>query len=168
MASIDFTLGGSIYTAGQLINKTIWLKKPLKLYRAGDIITDGDNAKSVGTLKTGYSFVLDSVLMPTETFTNYSFVTAKRSNAYWTFYGNDKKYYAVMYADDNRFDLKKIIAQGAQTIQQQQATTAAILAPTANPITDFLTGLTSTAKTVLYIGVAVLAAGYLLPKITKK
>jgi uncharacterized protein YceK len=146
----------------------IWIKKPIKFYRAGDIIKDGDNAKSIGTLKMGYSFVFDSVLMPTETFTNYGFVTAKRSDAYWTFYGNDKKYYAVKYADDNRFDLRRIIAQGAQSVTQQQATTAAILAPTGNPVTDFLTGLTSTAKTVLYIGVAVLAVGYLLPKIIKK
>lgn len=168
MPSIDFSLSGNIYTAGQLINKTIWLKKPIKFYRAGDIIKDGDNAKSIGTLKMGYSFVLDSVLMPTETFTNYGFVTAKRSDAYWTFYGNDKKYYAVMYADDNRFDLKKIIAQGAQTVEQQQANTAAILAPNTNPIADFLKGLTSTAKTVLYIGVAVIGVGYLLPKIIKK
>jgi len=168
MAQIDFSLNSNIYTAGQLFNKTIWLKKPIKFYRVGDIIKDGDNAKSIGTLKMGYSFVLDSVLMPTETFTNYGFVTAKRSDAFWTFYGNDKKYYAVMYQDDNRFDLKKIIAQGAQTVQQQQQATQAILAPVTNPITDFLTGLTSTAKTVLYIGVAVLGAGYLLPKILKK
>jgi hypothetical protein len=167
MAQIDFILGGKIYTAGQLIDKTIWLKKPVKLFRVGDIISQGDNAKSVNTLKIGYSFVLDSVLMPTEAFTNYGFPTAKRSNAYWTFYGNDKKYYAVMYADDNRFDLKKIIEQGTKTVAQQQAETAAILAPVTNPITDFLTGLTSTAKTVLYIGVAVFAAGYLIPKLKK-
>ena len=167
MAQIDFILGGKIFTAGQLLNKTIWLKKPIKLYRVIDVIKFGDAVKSVSSLKAGYSFVLDSVLMPTETFTNYGFVTAKRSNAYWTFYGNDKKYYAVMYADDNRFDLKKIIEQGTKTVEQQQAETAAILAPETNPITSFLTGLTSTAKTVLYIGVAVFAAGYLIPKLKK-
>jgi hypothetical protein len=168
MPAIDFSLDGKIFTAGQLIDKTIFLKKPIKLYRAIDVIKYGDNVKSVSTLKMGYSFVLHSVLMPTETFTNYGFVTAKRSNAYWTFYGNDKNYYAVLYADDNRFDLKKIIAQGAQTVEQQNANTAAILAPGSNPITDFLKGLTSTAKTVLYIGVAVIGVGYLLPKIIKK
>ena len=169
MADINFSLKGTIYTAGQLIDKTIWLTKPLQFYRVTDIINVGDKAKPVAnTLKAGYSFVLDSVLMPTQAFTKYGFTTAARDVAYWTFYGNDKKYYAVRYADDNRFDLKKIIQQGAQSTAQQQAATAEILAPVENPITNFLTGLTSTAKNILYIGVAVLAVGYLLPKILKK
>lgn len=169
MADINFSLNNTVYTAGQLIDKTIWLNKPLQFYRVTDIINVGDKAKPIAsTLKAGYSFVLDSVLMPTQAFTKYGFTTAARDVAYWTFYGNDKKYYAVRYADDNRFNLKKIIDQGAKSVKEQTKITEEILAPVENPITNLLTGLTKTAKNVLYIGVAVLAVGYLLPKILKK
>lgn len=169
MSDFKFSLKGNLYTAGQLIDKTIFINRPLNFYRVTDIINIGDKAKPIAnTLKTGYNFVLDSVLMPTQAFTKYSFTTAARDVAYWTFYGNDKKYYAVKYADDNRFDFKKIIQQGAQNTAQQQAATEQILAPVENPINNLLIGLSKTAKTVLYIGVGVFAVGYLLPKILKK
>ena len=156
----------AIFSPGQLIGKTFFITRPLEFYRVADVNAFGDAAKPVSNkLKRGYSFVLDSFLLPTESYTKYGTRYAARSNPYFTFYGNDRNYYAVIQKPDGRFSLDKLKQQGAQTdVQLAQQAAAAQQTPAEN----FFTSLTSTSKNLLYITAGVLAAGYLLPKILKK
>jgi len=156
----------AIFSPGQLIGKTFFITRPLEFYRVADVNAFGDAAKPVSNkLKRGYSFVLDSFLLPTESYTKYGTRYAARSNPYFTFYGNDGNYYAVIQKPDGRFSLDKLKEQGAQTdVQLAQQAAAAQQTTTEN----FFTSLTSTSKNLLYIAAGVLAAGYLLPKILKK
>ena len=70
-----------------------------------------------------------------------------------------------MQKSDGRFSLDKLKEQGAKS-DVQLAQQAAQEAQT--PAETFFTGLSKTAKTVLYIGIGIFAAGYLLPKILKR
>jgi hypothetical protein len=156
----------AIFSPGQLIGKTFFITRPLEFYRVVDINAFGDKAKPVGNLlKRGYSFVLDSFLLPTESFTKYGTRYAARSNPYFTFKGNDGGYYAVMQKPDGRFSLDKLKEQGAKTdveIAQQTA------AEQQTPAQNFFTSLSTTTRNLLYIAAGVIAAGYLLPKFLKK
>jgi hypothetical protein len=156
----------AIFSPGQLIGKTFFVTRPLDFYRVVDINAFGDKAKPVSNLlKRGYSFVLDSFLLPTESFTKYGTRYAARSNPYFTFRGNDGGYYAVMNKPDGRFSLDKLKEQGAQTdVQLAQQAAAAQQTPAEN----FFSSLTTTSKNLIYITAGVLAAGYLLPKLLKK
>lgn len=161
-----------LFNVGQLIGKTIYIAKPTNFYRLGDIINKGDKATPVSNkLKRGYFFVLDSFLLPTEEFKKYGFTTAKRSDSYWTFKGNDGGFYAVKYANDGRFDLKKIIEQGAKTVKEQiKEKTEQEKTPVDKVLEttkDLFTGAGNTVKNLLYIGLGVLAVGYLIPKFKK-
>lgn len=159
-----------LYSISQLLNKTIYVKKPIEFYRQADIINKGDKAKPISNkLKPGYFFVLDSFLTPVEENRKYGFLTAKRSDFYWLFKGNDGGSYAVKYKDDGRFDLKKLIEQGAKSVKQQikekteeQKTPVDKVLETTK---DLFTGAGNTLKTLLYIGVGVFAVGYLIPKL---
>jgi hypothetical protein len=155
-----------IFSPGQLIGKTFFVTRPLEFYRVNDVNLLGDKAKPVSNkLKRGYSFVLDSFLLPTESYTKYGTRYAARTNPYFTFYGNDKNYYAVIQKPDGRFSLDKLKEQGAQTdVEIAQAIEAASQTPAQN----FFTSLSTTTKNLIYIAAGVLAAGYLLPKILKK
>ena len=155
-----------IFSPGQLIGKTFFVTRPLDFYRVNDINQFGDAAKPISNkLKTGYSFVLDSFLMPTQEYTKYGFRYAARSNTYFTFYGHDGGYYAVIQKPDGRFSLSKLKEQGAQTdVQLAQQAAAALQTPSES----FFSNLGKTTKTLIYIAAGVLAAGYLLPKILKK
>jgi hypothetical protein len=156
----------AIFSPAQLIGKTFFITRPLEFFRVVDINAFGDAAKPVNNkLKRGYSFVLDSFLLPTESFTKYGTRYAARSNPYFTFKGNDGGYYAVMQKPDGRFSLDKLKEQGAQTdVEIAQAAAAAQQTPAEN----FFSSLTTTSKNLLYIAAGVLAAGYLLPKFLKK
>jgi hypothetical protein len=155
-----------IFSPGQLIGKTFFVTRPLEFYRVNDVNLLGDKAQPVSNkLKRGYSFVLDSFLLPTESYTKYGTRYAARTNPYFTFYGNDKNYYAVIQKPDGRFSLDKLQQQGAQSdVQLAQQAEAALQTPAQN----FFTSLSTTTKNLIYIAAGVLAAGYLLPKILKK
>ena len=155
-----------IFSPGQLIGKTFFVTRPLEFYRVNDVNLLGDKAQPVSNkLKRGYSFVLDSFLLPTESYTKYGTRYAARTNPYFTFYGNDKNYYAVIQKPDGRFSLDKLQQQGAQSdVQLAQQAAAALQTPAQN----FFTSLSTTTKNLIYIAAGVLAAGYLLPKIIKK
>lgn len=159
-----------LYSVSQLLNKTIYVKKPIDFYRQADIIYKGDKAKPISNkLKPGYFFTLDSFLTPVEENKKFGFTTAKRSDFYWLFKGNDGGSYAVKYVNDGRFDLKKLIEQGAKSVKQQikekteqeQTPVEKVLETTK----DLFTGAGNTIKTLLYIGVGVFAVGYLIPKL---
>lgn len=158
-----------IFSPGQLIGKTFYVTKPIEFYRVDDINNFGDNARPVSNkLKTGYSFVLDSFLLPTEPYTSqYGFSYAKRSNSYFTFFGNDKKYYAVKYVNDKRFSLSKLIEQGVKSDVQLAAEKAEENKTTADKLSDLFSSGAKTLKTILFIGLGVYAAGYLIPKLKK-
>lgn len=158
-----------IFSPGQLINKTFFVTRPLEFYRVEDVNKLGDKAKPVSNkLKTGYSFVLDSFLLPTEEFTKYGYKYAARTNTYFTFYGNDKKYYAVIFKNDKRFSLDALREQGAKTDVEIAKEKIEENKTPVDKLTDMFAAGGKTLKTLLYIGVGIYAAGYLLPKILKK
>ena len=161
-----------LISARNLIGKTFFTTKPLSFYRVNDIISKGDKAKPISNqIKSGYSFKLDSYLSPVEQNTKYGFTTAKRSDYYFTWYGNDGGYYAVKYADDGRFSLKKLQEQGVKTVQQEIKQTEddnkTPVEKLSETVTDLFSGAGKTIKTLLFIGVAVFAVGYLVPKFKK-
>lgn len=159
-----------IFSASQLIGKTFFVTRPLEFYRVNDINNDGDNAKPISNkLKTGYSFVMDSYLAPIQAYKNaYGTQLATRSNYYFTFYGADGGYYAVIFKNDKRFSLEKLIEQGAKSDVEIAAEKKKEQETTTDVIKNLFTGAAKTTKTLLYIGVGVVALGYLLPKILKK
>jgi hypothetical protein len=155
-----------IFSPGQLIGKTFFVTRPLEFYRVLDVNQYGDKAKPISNkLKTGYSFVLDSFLLPVQEYTKYGIKYATRSYPYFTFYGHDGGYYAVIQKPDGRFSLSALKEQGTKSdVELAQEAAAAQQTPAEN----FFTNLGTTTKTLLYIAAGVLAAGYLLPKILKK
>jgi len=159
-----------IFSASQLIGKTFYVTRPLDFYRVNDINNAGDNAKPISNkLKAGYSFVMDSYLAPVQAFKNsYGTQIATRTNTYITFYGNDGGYYAVVYKNDKRFSLSKLVEQGAKSDAEIKAEAEKEAESPVDVIKNLLTGAGKTTKTILYIGVGVFALGYLLPKILKK
>lgn len=156
----------ALFSMTQLIGKTLYLKSPQKFYRVADIVSKGDNAKPVSnSLKRGYFFVVDSYLAPGEQNNQYGFTTAKRSDYYFTWRGNDGNMYAIKYAN-NIFDLGKLTEQGALTVKQevenkedQKSTFMDNLFKNLNIGKDL--------KPIIYIGLGVVAVGYLL-KSSKK
>jgi len=163
-----------LISISQLLDKTIWLKKPSRFFRTADVIKFGDKAKPVSNnLKTGYSFKLHSFFIPApDSYTDkYGVKYAPRSKYYWLFYGQDGKYYAIEF-DETKFSLQRLLEQGVKTIQQQQAEQKeeekTPIDKVTETFTNLFTGAGNTAKTILYIGVGVFALGYLLPKFLKK
>lgn len=159
-----------IFSPGQLIGKTFYVTRPLEFYRVNDVNDYGDKAKPVSNkLKTGYSFVLDSFLLPVEEYTNnYGIHYAKRSVPYFTFFGNDKKYYAVIFKNDKRFSLDKLVQQGAKSDVEIAKEKAEENKTATDKLSDMFASGGKMLKTILYVGLAVYAAGYLIPKLTKK
>lgn len=160
-----------IFSPGQLLGKTFYVTRPLEFYRVEDINKLGDKAKAITSnkLPAGYSFVLDSFLLPVQEYTNqYGIKYATRTNTYFTFYGRDKKYYAVIFKNDKRFSLDKLKEQGTKSDVEIQAEKTEENKTPVDKLTDMFAAGGKTLKTLLYIGVGIFAAGYLLPKILKK
>jgi len=164
----------ALISISQLLDKTFYVTRPLEFFRVMDVNNLGDKAKPVkNKLKTGYSFVLDSYLAPLESATTKNGVKlAPRSSSYFTFKGKDGNYYAVKYANDRRFSLKKLQEQGVKTIVQEAEEKAEAEKTPIQKIEEKASSVVTSAagfsKNIIYIGIAVLAAGYLLPKILKK
>lgn len=150
---------------GQLIDKTFVTAIPTPVYRTSDIINKGDKAKPATTVKKGYSFILDSFLSPVEENRKYGFLTAKRSDYYLLFKGNDGKPYAIKYNPNaQQFDSKILREQGVKTIQEQIKEAED---REKNPLTRFWDSLGKTGKTAIFIGLGIFALGYLIPKLKK-
>ena len=159
---------GELFSPGQLIGKTFYITRPLEFYRVVDINAFGDKAMPVkNKLKRGYAFVLDSFLLPSETYTKYGTRYAARSNPYFTFKGNDGGYYAVMQKPDGRFSLDKLKEQGAKSEVQLAAEKAEENKTPVDKLSDIFTSGGKTLKTLLFIGLGIYAAGYLIPKLKK-
>lgn len=158
-----------IYNLGQLIGKTFYIAKPTSFYRLSDIISQGDQAKPVkNKLKVNYSFVLDSYLAPTEENYKFGFKTAKRTDTYFTFFGADGKNYAVKYANDGRFNMKALKEQGVKSEQEIIEEQKKESETAADKLEAGLKSVGLTIRNLLYIGAAIFAVGYILPKIQKK
>jgi hypothetical protein len=152
--------------AGQIIGKTLFLKKSANFYRAGDVskYSNADKAQPVSNkLPAGYFFIVDSFLKADP--------GINRSSFYWTFFGNDKKYYAIKH-DPKLFSFEKLKDQGVKTTKEViKAEEEANKTPTeklTDTVTNLFTGAGKTAKNLLYIGIGIFAVGYLLPKFIKK
>jgi hypothetical protein len=161
-----------IVSAGQVIDKTLFLKRPSNFYRAGDVSLptpsnpnkNADKAKPISNkLPTGYSFLVDSFLKAD--------AAKNRSNLYWTFFGKDGKYYAIKH-DPTLFSFDALKQQGVKTteevIKAQEEEKKTPIDKATETLTNLATGAGKTAKNLLYIGAAVFAVGYLLPKFLKK
>ena len=109
-----------IYSAEQIIDKTLTTKRPLTFYRVFDINNQGDKAKPVSNkLPKGYSFVVFSYLEPTEPYvSNYGIMYAGRSNLYFTFKGRDGNSYAVK-NERGAFDTESLKRQGVLTVDEE-------------------------------------------------
>lgn len=152
--------------AGQIIGKTLFLKKSANFYRAGDVskYSNADKAQPVGNkLPAGYFFVVDSFLQADP--------GINRSSFYWTFFGKDKKYYAIKH-DPSLFSFDRLKDQGVKTTQEvikaEEESNKTPVEKITDTVTNLFTGAGKTAKNILYIGVGIFAVGYLLPKFIKK
>ena len=151
-----------VVSAGEVIDKTLFLTKPANFYQAGNINTK--NPKPISNkLPTGYGFKVDSYLEPKP--------DINRDFFYWTFYGKDKKYYAIKH-DPDGFSFEALKQQGVKTVEQQKKEekeeNKTVVEKASETITDLATGAGKTVKNLLYIGVGIFAVGYLLPKFIKK
>jgi hypothetical protein len=149
-------------SAGQVIDKTLFLTKPANFYRAGDI--NQINPKPISNkLPIGYSFKVDSYLDAKP--------DKNRMFFYWTFYGKDKKYYAIKH-DPSGFSFDALKQQGVKTteevLKEEKEQNKTPVEKVTETVTDLFTGAGKTAKNLLYIGVGIFAVGYLLPKFIKK
>lgn len=108
-----------LYSANQLLNKTLLLNRSVKVYKVSDINKLGDNAKPVFDLQKGKSFILYSFLLPTaEKIGDYGIKYAKRSDPYFV-YKDGENFFAIAVIGDGRFSLKALKDQGALTVKEQ-------------------------------------------------
>jgi hypothetical protein len=109
-----------VYSASQLLNKTLKVARPLSFYRVIDINNLGNNAKPVSNkLPVNYQFVVDSFLLPTAGGPgNYGIVYAPRSATYFTFKGRDGGYYAVK-NERGAFNKEALSQQGILTVEDE-------------------------------------------------
>lgn len=163
----------ALISISQLIGKTFYVQKIIPYYDIISLNEKGDNAKPKGKLKINYSFVLDSYISPVPVAykDKYYIYHSKLSDYYFTFKGSDGKTYAVKYANDGRFNTKKLKEQGVKTIEEERKEEAESkktpIEKVSESVSDVFSGLSKTMKTILFIGVGVVAIGYLIPIIKK-
>ena len=97
------------FTADQIVGKTLVAKVPVKILRIPD-----DEAPAVYTAQPGETIVI---------VTSYSLPGAGRSAIYWTYEDNKGRQYYTQHKQ-GRYDVGALQAQGAVTLQQQQAEAA--------------------------------------------
>jgi hypothetical protein len=110
-----------IYSASQLIGKTILLLKTVNVYSVFDLNNDGDKAKPIGTKQRGGTFLVDSFLDATTGYTSvYGITYAPRQVPYFTFY-DGTSYNAIAIIADGRFSTDALGQQGALTVKEEVA-----------------------------------------------
>lgn len=107
-----------IYSASQILGRTVTMDSNVNYYRVSDINSIGDKAPPAGQLKKGQSVRVDSYLSPTPGYTNmYSIVYAPRKFNYFTFYSNGT--YFCFRLEDNAIDTRILKESGALTLAQE-------------------------------------------------
>lgn len=160
-----------LYPAGQLIDKTITLTKPVKAWKVSDINAKGDKAIPVNILPKGNSFVMDSFLLPTPGYTNsYGITYAPRKYTYFTYFSPSNVYMCIR-LDSGGISAAALQAQGAMTVQQ-------ILDKEKRDNENFIQrffddlnipeGFKTVAKVLLILLVVYLLIRFILPMINKK
>lgn len=147
----------------QLVGKTLTLRKSIPFFRVSDINKLGDKAKKVGELPVGYQLLVDTFLTkgPAYYDANSLQTYAKRSNDYLTFFGKDKKYYAIK-VPDLSVGKKGLEQAGVKTVEQEAAEEAEAAKTPIDKLFEGFGKFANFAK-ILTIGIAaVWATGYLI------
>jgi len=158
----------AIYSASQLLDKTLTVNRPLNLFRVFDINNKGDQAKPVSNkLPKGYRFVVDSFLSPTPAYVSqYGIMYAKRSDTYFTFKGRDGNFYAVK-NERGAFDKNKLKAQGILTVDEEIKLAEEQAKTPVDRLFEGFGKFATFAKWITIGVVAIWATGYII-KSTKK
>jgi hypothetical protein len=158
----------ALYSASQLIGKTIFLTKSVNYYSVSDINNFGDNAKPIGRMVKGQQFVIDSYLSPTDGYTSiYGITYAKRTYPYFTFF-NGSAYDAIAVIGDGRFSTDALAQQGTLTVKEE------VRKKELSEMSDFerffantFGSLSKPVKTIIIIAVIILLLYLLIPLIKK-
>ena len=162
-----------LYSAGQLIGKTLVLNHSVNVYKVVDINELGDSAKPTRTMKQGDSFTVDSFLSPTSGYTSsYGIKYAKRSNPYFTFYAGNS-YEGIAIISDGRFSIKSLTAQGALNVKEEVAAQTetekeGTISGFFDNIKGFFGVIFKNIIPILIIIAVIVAIIYLSPLLTKK
>ena len=156
----------ALINAKELIGKQFYIQKSIPFYKVSNINILGDKAKPSGHLKVNYSFIMDSFIQPKESGykDKYGLNYAKLSDYYFTFYGNDKNYYAVKYSPDGRFNFKKLLEQGTKTVVQEQKEKEEKEKTPIDKISELFSDAGNSLKKIIYLGLGIYAIGYLIQK----
>jgi hypothetical protein len=157
-----------LYSASQLIGKTIILNKDVNYYDVYDINNFGDNAKPIGIMKKGQQFIIDSFLAPTDGYTNsYGITYEKRIYPYFTFY-NGANYDAIAVVADGRFSLSALKEQGALTIKEEiRQKELSDMGAVGKFFAETFGNLSVPIKTGLIIIAVIISLYFLIPLISK-
>lgn len=148
-----------LYSASQLIGKTMLLLKPCNIYRVLDVNNYGDVAQPAFIAPKNYEFVIDSFLAPTQGYTSpYGITYAKRTTPYFTFFDGGN-YYAIAVIGDGRFSLSALRDQGALSVKEEVERDAR---EAKSDIANFFDDLAKPIKFLLFAG-----AGFLIYKAVK-
>ncbi|HEX7904823.1 MAG TPA: hypothetical protein VF487_13185 [Chitinophagaceae bacterium] len=159
-----------LYSARQLIDKTMLLNHHVNFYSVSELNAKGNQVKPSGVLQKGATFVVDSFLQPTLGYTNsYGIKYAPRDIPYLTFYSGGN-YLAVAIAGDGRFSIDALKDQGALTVKEEMEKERL---EQLNPFEKFfdgllpggLAGLGKSVKTILILAVVVILLIKILPLI---
>lgn len=141
-----------LFSITQLVGKTLYLKQSSRYYKVDNL---SNSSASVGTLKAGSMFVVDSYLSP----------RPGRDNYYFTFFGSDGSYLAVAY-ENEKFSLSKLKEQGALTVIEEQDKNKSEWDKLLSSLKSNLDKLGKGGKTAFIVAFVLLAIYLLLPVVT--
>lgn len=149
-----------LYSASQLIGKTMILDKPCNVYRVIDVNNYGDKALPAFVAPKDYQFVVDSFLGSTAGYTSdYGITYAARTTPYFTFFDGGI-YYAIAVIGDGRFSLAALREQGALSVKEEVERD---LRESKSDLANFFDDISKPIKLLMFAGV-----GYLIFNAIKK
>lgn len=152
-----------LYSASQLIDKTMLLNKACNIYRVIDVNNNGDNATPAFIANRGFTFVVDSFLGVTQGYTQNGVTYAARSIPYFTFFDQGGTYLCIAVIADGRFSLEALQSQGALSVAEQVAKDER---DNAGPLANFLNDIGGGLKFLLLAAAVVML--FMAIKKTKK
>jgi hypothetical protein len=142
----------ALYSAYEILGKTLLLNKTVNYYKVIDLNELGDKAKPAGTLKAGSTIVADSYLSATPAYvSSYGIHYAQRSDPYFTFYLGGV--YCAVVIGSGFFSIQALKDQGAITVKEELAQAAAEEEAATNPLglKDAFKGLGGLFKNIVPI-----------------